>query len=706
LWHDTENAAALWLIDISFKDNPFHIYALTAGKQTEPQIDPKAVSWSNENYKRSDYDVSAKAWTPDKRTWDTIKQNCFEAVVTLTIIGLRSGIPASYRSAEASNPEILSRASMQLMVSKDPVGAPIFYRDVPLMPSKTSTGVIMPLANEAMPLITWRLRDISKPSACVVLKDMPTCVNCHTFSRDGKVLGMDMDGPRGDKGAYAIAKVEKNMIISADDIITWNSYKYTPKGHMNFGLFSHVSPNGKYVISTLNESTFVANYPDFRFLQSFYPTRGIFAVYYRDTGKMEPLPGANDPNYVHNNACWSPDGKGIVFSRAKAKDNYETSELPKHVDDPNETLIQYDLYTMPFNDGAGGLPTPLEGASQNDMSNSFARYSPDGKWIVFVQTSKGQLMRPDSKLYIIPAQGGKARELSCNLTVMNSWHSWSPNSRWLVFSSKGFTPFTQMFLTHIDENGNDSPAILIPNSTAANRAVNIPEFLYNSPDAIASISTPVQDSYRHFRKAKELADSGQYAEALEELEKSLALNPYYAKAHSDKGYILFRMGKYEKAIDSIEKAIELDPELAMAYYDYGSVLEAMGRIDEAISMYKRVLEIEPRFPGAMNNMAKLLKNTGRLEEAASMMRRAAEIWEESLGPNHPQVAGALGNLAGLLEATGHLEEAEVLYRRAVKIFEESLGPEHSYTKRAKEDLERLLKKGQQKTVDGGQKAPQ
>jgi hypothetical protein len=49
---------------------------------------------------------------------------------------------------------------------------------------------------------------------------------------------------------------------------------------------------------------------------------------------------------------------------------------------------------------------------------------------------------------------------------MNSWHSFSPNGRWLVFSSKSRSPYTQFFLTHIDEVGNDSPAIPIENSTA------------------------------------------------------------------------------------------------------------------------------------------------------------------------------------------------------------------------------------------------
>ena len=68
------------------------------------------------------------------------------------------------------------------------------------------------------------------------------------------------------------------------------------------------------------------------------------------------------------------------------------------------------------------------------------------------------LLQPDSELYIIPAGGGAARRLQCNTSRMNSWHSWSPNSRWLVFSSKAESPYTQLFLTHIDEQGESSAA--------------------------------------------------------------------------------------------------------------------------------------------------------------------------------------------------------------------------------------------------------
>jgi Tol biopolymer transport system component len=97
------------------------------------------------------------------------------------------------------------------------------------------------------------------------------------------------------------------------------------------------------------------------------------------------------------------------------------------------------------------------------------------------------LLQPDSELYIIPSEGGRARRLRCNTNRMNSWHSFSPNGKWLVFSSKAYSDYTQLFLTHIDENGCSTPAVLLDNMTAPDRAANIPEFVNTHPDAIDKI---------------------------------------------------------------------------------------------------------------------------------------------------------------------------------------------------------------------------
>ena len=76
----------------------------------------------------------------------------------------------------------------------------------------------------------------------------------------------------------------------------------------------------------------------------------------------------------------------------------------------------------------------------------------------------------------------------CHKPVMSS------NSDVWIWSGSPFfirsSPYTQMYLTHIDENGNDTPPILIENSTAANRAVNLPEFVNVPPGGLQSIGGP------------------------------------------------------------------------------------------------------------------------------------------------------------------------------------------------------------------------
>jgi WD40-like Beta Propeller Repeat len=487
LWRDASGTS--WSIDISFGDHSAPIHATSAGERMQiGPVDPDCVSATNQPPKLNPQQAATWKWEPDAATWAAMQTHSANSPANITITGYRDGHVTA------------SQAHITFTTSKDEVGAPIFYRDVPLMPASGNGGAVAPLAQDNIHLIHWRIRDIRKPESHTVLKDMPTCANCHSFSADGKTFGMDIDGPANDKGLYAVVPVQKHMMIQSKDMVHWNTDGKV--GKVRVGFMSQVSPNGQYVLSTfagpslekMIDSYYVTNFMDYRFLQVFFPTRGILEYYNRETGLREPLPGADDPKYVQTDGVWSPDGKYIVFARAEARDPRPAGQPgATHANDLNETQIQYDLYRMPFNGGKGGTPEPIKGASQNGMSNNFPKISPDGKWIVFVQCKNGQLMRPDSQLYIISANGGTPRRLRANTRLMNSWHSWSPNGRWLVFSSKARSPYTQMYLTHIDENGNSSPAILIDNATASNRAVNLPEFVNINPDGIDQIEVHVAD---------------------------------------------------------------------------------------------------------------------------------------------------------------------------------------------------------------------
>jgi lipopolysaccharide biosynthesis regulator YciM len=583
-WRDASDSASSWTIDVTFTDGSATIHAQSGGERLRiGEIDPRCVSASNEPPKLTAQQAAAHTWIPDATTWEAIKLHSREYTATVTI----TGFPAR----DAAQP--LSRGTVTIMTSKDPVGAPIFYRDVPLIPSKTQAGVIQPLAKQDLPLLAWRLRNIAEPRSRLLLTGMHTCANCHSFSLDGKTLGMDLDGPSNDKGLYALASVKPEMSIRNRDVISWSSIKDHTASPSRIGFMSQLSPDGRFVLTMLRDqkanlatSYFVVNFPNYRFLQVFYPTRGILAWFDRSTGQKQPLPGADDPRYVHTDAVWNPDGKYVIFARAEAREPISAGQkLPGHANSPDETQIQYDLYRMPFNEGKGGQPVAIEGASRNGMSNSFPKVSPDGRWIVFVESRNAQLMRPDSQLYIVPAEGGAARRLRCNTPLMNSWHSFSPNGHWLVFSSKSRTPYTQMFLTHLDAEGNSSPAILIDNATAANRAVNIPEFVNIPADGMMKIDVPAAEAYRLVDLASELTAKGQMDAAIAEWKKVLELDPGNAKAYTYLGEILLWQGNAAAAKKFLQQGREIDPGAAQAEIDLGIELSYREQFNAAIESF-------------------------------------------------------------------------------------------------------------------------
>jgi hypothetical protein len=386
------------------------------------------------------FPAAEPSWRPAEEDWAEIKRLSTGNDARVAVVGI---------DAEG---DTASSASIRIRTSTDPVGDSIYYREVPL-------PFISAVQDPSR--IRWRFGSVdSQEQPPIVLEDLPVCGNCHSFSGDGGVLGMDVDYGN-DKGGYAILPVSENMVLNDEKIISWSNYK-KDDGEATFGLLSQVSPDGRYVISTVKDRAVFVATPGIEFSQLFFPIKGILAVYDTVTGTYTALPGADDPEYVQSNPTWSPDGKWVVFARTKVyqKDSIanassillDENDVPEFIEDKEP--FKFDLYRVPFNEGRGGEAEPIEGASHNGMSNFFAKFSPDGKWIVFTQAENYMLLMPDSELYIIPAEGGEARRLRANTRRMNSWHSFSSNGRWLVFSSKANTPYTQLFLTHIDEEGN------------------------------------------------------------------------------------------------------------------------------------------------------------------------------------------------------------------------------------------------------------
>jgi Flp pilus assembly protein TadD len=670
LWRDADEKAAAWEVKVVFSDGSPPLRAVSAGERMRiGDSDPRCVSPTNKPPALTPEQAAAHAWVPDDGTWSTMKKHSQKRPATIVITGHREG----------DSEMVVSRGQVSILTSSDPVGAPIFYRDVPLMPSESEKGVIKPLAPQAVPLIAWRLRNVADRKSRVLMEGLHTCANCHSFSADGKTLGLDMDGPQNEKGLYAIVKIQPHMAIRNEDLVTWSTFRGKLGSKLRVGFMSQISPDARYVITTVNDpgidqsdyqrrknpidlvrNYYVANFKDYRFLQVFYPTRGVLAWYSHASAHLQYLSGADDTRYVHANAVWSPDGKYLVFARAQAQDAYPGgSQLAQFANDPKETQIKYDLYRIPFNEGKGGKAEPIVGASHNGMSNSFPKVSPDGRWIVFVKARNGLLMRPDGQLYIVPAKGGVARRMKCNTSLMNSWHSFSPNGRWLVFSSKSRSPYTQMFLTHIDESGNDTPAILIENATAANRAVNIPEFVNIPPDGMMNIDTPAADYALHADLAVDAMKSHKYQTAVVEWNKAAELAPAESRPHNGLGVALAETGKMDEAIAQYRKAVMLNPQYAEAYNNLGDALARKDFVKEAVAQFERAVQLDPDYTVAHANLGMMLARLGQTDKAIVHLRKVVEA-KPNAPEAHRDLGHALADKRAYREAGVELEEASRL----------------------------------------------
>ena len=187
------------------------------------------------------------------------------------------------------------------------------------------------------------------------------------------------------------------------------------------------------------------------------------------------------------------------------------------------------------------------------------------------------------------------------------------------------SPYTQMYLTHIDEDGRDSPAILIDNSTASNRAVNIPEFVNIPPDGLLNIDIPAVEFYRVFDRAWDLTQKGQDEAAITEWKNALSMSPEDDKSHSNLGAVLLRQGRLDEAVTHFEKALAIKPDSAGGYNNLGVVLLQKGRLREAAQYFDKALGLNPAFAEAHFNMASVYYLSGRIPQALEHWRKGLAL---------------------------------------------------------------------------------
>ena len=152
-------------------------------------------------------------------------------------------------------------------------------------------------------------------------------------------------------------------------------------------------------------------------------------------------------------------------------------------------------------------------ASRLNRSAILPRISPDGRFLMFALAKYGvfHIWHRDADLWIFDLQKKTVRPIrELNSRDTESYHSWSSNSRWVIFSSRRYDGnYTRPFIAHIDENGRGTKPFELPCADPDYhrqfmKCYNIPEFMRGPvtirPQAFADIFKGDAETVKYVQK--------------------------------------------------------------------------------------------------------------------------------------------------------------------------------------------------------------
>jgi hypothetical protein len=267
------------------------------------------------------------------------------------------------------------------------------------------------------------------------------CMNCHSFCMNNSNT-MLFHMRAENSGTY----LYKDGIIEKLDTKTDST--------LGPGVYPSWHPDGQHVAFSTNRiiQTFHA-IPDKKI--EVLDTLSDVIVYDLKAHSIFTAPAIASKDRLETFPTWSPDGKSLYFCSAK-------SLSPKEYKN-----IRYDLLRISFdpeNNSFGSVDTVYKAAAIG-KSISFPRISPDGKFAMFCLSDYGNfsIWHPESDLYLLNLATKEISKPEINSEQTESYHTWSSNDRWLVFSSRRLDGLhTRPYFSHMDEKGIFSKPFVLP----------------------------------------------------------------------------------------------------------------------------------------------------------------------------------------------------------------------------------------------------
>ena len=317
------------------------------------------------------------------------------------------------------------------------------------------------------------------------------CVNCH--------IPMNNDPDRFVLQLRSIAYGSETLIADGDSITTLSSRL----GHAAW------HPTGRYIAFAI-----------YKVQQYFHAVgRQPIDVYDNNSGivmysvtdrKVISVPQLDREGVLETWPAWAPDGRHLYFCAAPVPWSDYSKEPPDNFNKTKYSLLRiaYD----PDRNSWGNVDTVLS-AGQTGRSMALPRISPDNRFCLFCMQDFGPYpyIESTSDLYLMDIGTRQYDKLPVNSQYTESWHSWSTNGRWILFSSRrGDGIFTRLYISHIDSAGNAGKPFVLPQRDPAfydsfTKCFNVAEFavapvrfserkLFKAIQARHSMTVPVPET--------------------------------------------------------------------------------------------------------------------------------------------------------------------------------------------------------------------
>lgn len=296
------------------------------------------------------------------------------------------------------------------------------------------------------------------------------CINCHAYQK-GHTGRMQFHVRGGMSGTVIACDGKLSKVnLKTDSLISSGVY---PAWH----------PTEKLIAYSVNQTGQMFHTRDLQKIEV-QDMRSDLILYDIDKNEVSRIKG--DDNELECYPWWSPDGKYLYYVSAHfdVQDTaHQTQDFIKRYKE-----IKYNIYRRAFNGQRHTFDAPemVFDAASEGKSATLPRISPDGRFLMFALGEFGvfHIWHKDADLYLMDLHTDSVRPMTeINSPDVESYHSWSTNGRWVIFSSRrNDGNFTRPFIAYIDRNGIGRKPFELPQEEPDMhrrfmRSYNIPEFM-------------------------------------------------------------------------------------------------------------------------------------------------------------------------------------------------------------------------------------